>query len=191
LEASLNPTLAEVKEFYKNSTELIRINQIHKDGTVHSEFYPPVSAWEAGEDERGEDNIIERAEKLKEQYEHRSRFAKNVNVYVGKEHKQSLTHRGYCVVTYSTYEECQSLYFAHGAETKMQLVADRLDFEFDPLFKKELLRQIDNEYLAGKKIALRAQQQNEKDYINPVKEGVAALQFNYKDPVEYRSDFQQ
>lgn len=70
-------------------------------------------------------------------------------------------------------------------------MADRLDFEFDPLFKKELLRQIDNEYLAGKKIALRAQQQNEKDYINPVKEGVAALQFNYKDPLEYRSDFQQ
>lgn len=34
LEASLNPTLSEVKDFYRNSTELVRINQIHKDGTV-------------------------------------------------------------------------------------------------------------------------------------------------------------
>ena len=57
----------------------------------------------------------------------------------------------------------------------MQLVAEQLDFEFDPLFKRELLRQIDNEYLLGKKIALRAQQQHEKDFVNPVKEGVSAL----------------
>jgi hypothetical protein len=35
------------------------------------------------------------------------------------------------------------------------LVGDQLDFEFDPLFKRELLRQIDNEYLAGKKTALK------------------------------------
>jgi hypothetical protein len=34
IEASLNPTIDEVKAFYKNSTELIRINKIHKDGTV-------------------------------------------------------------------------------------------------------------------------------------------------------------
>jgi hypothetical protein len=34
LEASLNPTLGEVKEFYRKSTELIRINQIYKDGSV-------------------------------------------------------------------------------------------------------------------------------------------------------------
>lgn len=45
LEASLNPTLNEVKEFYKNSRELVRINKIYKDGTIESEFYPPVHAW--------------------------------------------------------------------------------------------------------------------------------------------------
>lgn len=73
------------------------------------------------------------------------------------------------VVTYSTYEECQSVYFSHGAETKMQLVGDQLDFEFDPLFKRELLRQIDNEYLAGKKTALKEQKQHEKEFVDPIK----------------------
>jgi hypothetical protein len=156
LEASLNPTLDEVKEFYKSSSELIRINKFHKDGTIESEFYPPVHTWQPGEDERGSnENIVERAEKLKESYENRTRFARNLNVHLGKEHRLSLVNRGYFVVTYSTFEECQSLYFSHGAETKMKLVGDQLDFEFDPLFKRELLRQIDNEYLAGKKTALK------------------------------------
>lgn len=54
----------------------------------------------------------------------------------------------------------------------MQLVGDKLDFEFDPLFKKELLRQIDNEYLKGKKVALEEKKQHEREFINPVKEGV-------------------
>jgi hypothetical protein len=138
---------------------------------------------------RGEENLIERAERLKESYEHRSRFARNVNVFVGKEHQQSLANRGYCVVTYSTYEECQSLYFTHGAETKMQLVGEKLDFEFDSLFKRELLRQIDNEYLAGKKAALKEKQQHEKEFIDPIKEGVDALTFHYPDPKNFSPNY--
>jgi hypothetical protein len=189
LEASLNPTLGEVKDFYRNSTELIRINQLHKDGTVESEFYPPVHAWQPDEDERGDDDVIDRAERLKESYEHRTRFAKNVNVHVGKEHLPSLTHRGYCVVTYSTYEECQSLYFTHGADTKMQLVGEQLDFEFDAVFKRELLRQVDNEYLAGKKAALREKQTHEKDFVNPTKDGIKSLSFHYPDTKQYRGDY--
>lgn len=34
---------------------------------------------------------------------------------------------------------------------KIELVGDRLDFEWDKQFKREVLRQIDNEYLEGKK----------------------------------------
>lgn len=66
------------------------------------------------------------------------------------------------MVTYSAPEECQSLYFRHGAQTKMQVVGDKLDFELDPLFRKELLRQVDNEYLLGKKAALREKKEYER-----------------------------
>lgn len=34
IEASLNPNIEEVKQFYQKSTELIKINKIYKDGTV-------------------------------------------------------------------------------------------------------------------------------------------------------------
>lgn len=51
-EASLNPSLTEIKEFYKDSTELVRINHINRDGSIHSEFYPPIDVWKVGEDDR-------------------------------------------------------------------------------------------------------------------------------------------
>ena len=86
LEASLNPSLSEVKDFFRNSNELVRINQIHKDGSVDSEYYPPVNVWEEGEDFLEPDATIDRAERLKQAYEHRTRFARNVEVRVGKEH---------------------------------------------------------------------------------------------------------
>jgi hypothetical protein len=62
---------------------------------------------------------------LKEAYENRSRFARNINVYAGKEHQIILRNRGYCVVTYTTSEECQNLYFSEGISAKMQLVGNK------------------------------------------------------------------
>ena len=54
-------------------------------------------------------------------------------------------------MTFSTSEECQNFYFSRGASTKMQPMGEKLDFEVDPLFKKEVLRLIDSEYLIGQK----------------------------------------
>ena len=103
-EGFLNPSLEDVKNYYEKSNDLIKINQYHKDGTVESEYFPRLSAWDQREDDIGVENIIERAERLKESYEHRARFARNIDVYVGKENTPTLRHRGYCVVTFSTYE---------------------------------------------------------------------------------------
>lgn len=104
VEVWMNPTLEEVKQHYRNSSELVKINQIYSDGTIESEYYPALKAWEDWEDERDEVNIIDRAQKLKDSYENRTRFAKNLNIYVGKEHQLMVRNKGYCVVTYSTYE---------------------------------------------------------------------------------------
>lgn len=40
IEAYMNPTVEEVKEFNKNSKELIKINKYQTDGSIESEYYP-------------------------------------------------------------------------------------------------------------------------------------------------------
>jgi hypothetical protein len=170
VEVWMNPTLEEVKQHYKNSSELVKINQIYSDGTIESEYFPALKAWENWEDERDEVNIIDRAQKLKDSYENRTRFAKNLNIYVGKEHKLIAKNKGYCVVTYSTYEEGQSFYFSQGAYEQIQLVGDRLDFEIDSSFRKELLRQIDNEYLVGKKSRWQEKEDNPSEKLGEYKD---------------------
>ena len=55
------------------------------------------------------------------------------------------------MVTFSTSEECQNYYFTEGVKTKMGLVGDRLDFEWDPTFRKEILRVVDSEFLMNQK----------------------------------------
>ena len=52
IEASMNPTLEEVKEFYKDKSELIKINKIYTDGRRESEYYPDVKIWKEDDDER-------------------------------------------------------------------------------------------------------------------------------------------
>ena len=51
IEVGLNPTVEDVKEFYKNSSELVRINKRFDNGTVESEYYPKLDLWRE-EDER-------------------------------------------------------------------------------------------------------------------------------------------
>lgn len=72
------------------------------------------------------------------------------------------SNKGYCVVTYSTYEECQNYYFATGSREKIQLVGDKLDFEYDPTYRRELLRHIDNEFLIGRKKEIASEQKFNK-----------------------------
>jgi hypothetical protein len=40
IEAYLNPNIEEVKEFYKDCKELIKINKYLTDGSIESEYYP-------------------------------------------------------------------------------------------------------------------------------------------------------
>lgn len=75
-------------------------------------------------------------------------------------------NKGYCVVTYSTYEQGQNYYFANGAYEKIDLVGDKLDFEYDANFKKELLRHVDSQYLVGKKADFAAKKQYNKKYMD-------------------------
>lgn len=71
---------------------------------MESEYYPPMHAWDPTDKDYNIDNLIERAQNLKASYENRARFARNINLYIGKEGETSFKNRGYCVVTYSTYE---------------------------------------------------------------------------------------
>ena len=57
----------------------------------------------------------------------------------------------------------------HGSNFKMSLVGERLDFEWDPLFRKEVLRQVDNEYLFGKKRDLESKKEHDAKYKDPTK----------------------
>jgi hypothetical protein len=124
----MNPTVEEIKSFYKNSRDLIKINKHFPDERVESEYFPDVRTWKADEDEREEDSFINRAEQLQEAYENRTRFAREVSVLVGREHELRLSNRGYCVVTFSTSEECQNYYFTEGHKRKVELVGEREDF---------------------------------------------------------------
>lgn len=45
-EGFLSPSLEDVKNYYQKSNDLIKINQYHKDGTVESEYFPRLSAWD-------------------------------------------------------------------------------------------------------------------------------------------------
>lgn len=132
-----------------------------------------MEVWKLNEDEREESSIIDRGERLQEAYENRCRFARQIDVHEGKEYQLSLRNRGFCVVTFSTSEECQNYYFTHGADAKMELVGDKLEFEYDPLFRKEILRIVDNEHLQARKQELADKlQQKEKfvDIVGPTKE---------------------
>ena len=48
IEAVVNPYLEEVKELYKNSQELVRINKKYRNGKVESEYYPDIKVWNNG-----------------------------------------------------------------------------------------------------------------------------------------------
>ena len=80
----MNPSIEDVKDFYKNSRDLVKINRYFPDGRVESEYYPEVKVWKGNEDEREEENIIDRAQQLREAYDNRARFAKEVSVWAGK-----------------------------------------------------------------------------------------------------------
>ena len=45
IEAYMNPTVEDVKEFYKNTRELIIINKYETDGSIESEYYPNLEIW--------------------------------------------------------------------------------------------------------------------------------------------------
>ena len=45
IEAYMNPTVEDVKEFYKNARELIIINKYETDGSIESEYYPNLEIW--------------------------------------------------------------------------------------------------------------------------------------------------
>ena len=72
--------------------------------------------------------MIDRAEKLNDLYESRARFAKQVDVEIGKENAINFKNRGYCIATFSTYEECQNFYFSYSGRMKMELMGEKLDF---------------------------------------------------------------
>ena len=99
----MNPSVEEIKQFYKNSSELIKINQIHADGTIQSEYYPSKGKLNHFEEEKIL-NVIEQSQNLEDMYENRTRFAKNINVKVEEIGQLSIKDRGYFVVTYSTFE---------------------------------------------------------------------------------------
>lgn len=61
IEATLNPSVEEIKKVYKNSSELVRINKIHPNGTIDSEYYPNVEIWRVDEDEREVTNILDKS----------------------------------------------------------------------------------------------------------------------------------
>lgn len=66
------------------------------------------------------------------------------------------------MVTFSTSEECQNFYFTEGVRAKMELVGDRLDFEWDPTFRKEILRVVDSEFLMNQKRRTKEEQEKPK-----------------------------
>ena len=52
IEVSLNPSVQEVKDYFINSKELVKINKWYPDGTVDSEYFPDKKTWKNDEDER-------------------------------------------------------------------------------------------------------------------------------------------
>lgn len=57
---------------------------------------------------------------------------------------------GFCIVTFSTYEEAQNCYFNMRFTNKISLMKDMHEFQFDENYRKQILRYIDNEYLKTK-----------------------------------------
>lgn len=68
IEAFMNPTIEDVKQFYKDSNELIKINKYQLDGSIESQYYPSLEVWKSNEDEREVDNIVDKIESMKESY---------------------------------------------------------------------------------------------------------------------------
>lgn len=141
-----------MKEKYKDSQTLIKINLHRKDGSIDYEYYPSVEdslkLTTLGTTVDLDANINEKREKHQLLYKNRMRYAQDVHVYEGRENEINIQNMGYCIVTFSTLEEAQNCYFNLRFNHKIQLFDNQKqeEFEIDESYRKRVLRFIDSEY---------------------------------------------
>lgn len=68
-------SVEEIKKLYEKETEPVRINFHKKDGTIESEYYPPMDA------PKDSDFYY----KKNQEYQRRLRYCENIDIYEGKE----------------------------------------------------------------------------------------------------------
>ncbi len=56
------------------------------------------------------------------------RFAENIDVYEGQQNKINIKNMGYCIVTYSSFEQAQNCYFNTRYHYKVDLLKDKQQF---------------------------------------------------------------
>ncbi len=85
---SRNPSLEQVREKYKHSDHLIKINHHRKDGSVNSEFYPSLEETfrmnTLSTTIEFDANLVEKKKKLEAMYNNRMRYAQEIDVFEGK-----------------------------------------------------------------------------------------------------------
>lgn len=85
---SRNPSLEQVREKYKNSEQLVKINHHRKDGSVDHEYYPSLEESfrmnTVGTTQDFEANLIEKKQRLEAMYKNRMRYAQEIDVFDGQ-----------------------------------------------------------------------------------------------------------
>ena len=77
-----------MREKYKKSDHLIKINHHRKDGSMESEFYPSIEETfrmnTLNTSTEFDANMVEKKAKLEAMYKNRMRYAQEIDVYGGK-----------------------------------------------------------------------------------------------------------